>query len=435
MSRRVLIIGGGLAGLAAAVRLAPRGLQVTLLEARDRLGGRAASFTDPATGQQIDTCQHVSMGCCPAFAHFCRTVGVAHLLKPQRTMSFITPDRRVSRFRADPWPAPFHLTRSFAAAHYLTPMEKVRVAYGLLRLVMTSANDDRPLLPFLLDHRQTRRTIDRFWGVVLVSALNESVERLGLKYARKVFVDAFLRDRRGMEVQVPSVPLDRLYGAELHSWLDRHGVEIVVQSAVRTMEIEGGRVTKAVLRDGREMTADWYLSAVPHQRLLDVLPPGVVEAHREFLELKGLESSPITSVHLWYDRPIMDVPHAVLLDGVGQWAFSRGEVAPGEHYVQVVISASRELQSLGSEAIGRRVVSELGRYFRAASTARLLRRREVTVRDATFSAVPDVDSRRPGAASPIANLVLAGDWTATGWPATMEGAVRSGYLAANAILR
>ena len=127
---RVIVIGGGLAGLAAAVALAPRGFRVTILESRQRLGGRAGSFVDPASGQLVDACQHVSMGCCTNFAHFCRTVGVDHLLAPQPRLTFVTPDRRASVFKADPWPAPFHLGRALLGAHYLTPGDKLRVAYG-----------------------------------------------------------------------------------------------------------------------------------------------------------------------------------------------------------------------------------------------------------------------------------------------------------------
>src|SRR5438309_5683994 len=133
VTRRVLVIGGGLAGLAAAAALAPRGYQVHVLESRNRLGGRAGSFQDAATGQLVDACQHVSMGCCTNLAHLCRTLGIDHLLQPQKCLYFMTPDRRVSRFRADRWPAPLHLLRSFASAHYLSPAEKLRVAWGLAR--------------------------------------------------------------------------------------------------------------------------------------------------------------------------------------------------------------------------------------------------------------------------------------------------------------
>src|SRR5438067_383577 len=211
----VLVVGGGLAGLAAAAALAPRGFRVTVLESRGRLGGRAGSFADPATGQPVDACQHVSMGCCTNFAHFCETVGIGRFLAPQPVLYFMTPDRRVSRFQADPWPAPLHLGRALLSAHYLTAGEKLRVAYGLAALLREPPDADPPLSDWLAGHRQTPRTIERFWGVVLTSALNESVDRAGLKYARKVFRDGFLSRRDGFVVRVPTVPLGRLYGDEL----------------------------------------------------------------------------------------------------------------------------------------------------------------------------------------------------------------------------
>jgi uncharacterized protein with NAD-binding domain and iron-sulfur cluster len=188
------------------------------------------------------------------------------------------------------------------------------------------------------------------------------------------------------------------------------------------------------LRQGETFWADWYIAAVPFNRLLDLLPAEVVETQPCFHRLKQLETSPITSVHLWYDRPVTDLPHVVLVGCVGQWVFNRGEVSPGEHYVQVVVSAARQFRGLGYEEVQRLITAEMRVLFPAAQAATLRRTRVVTEHAATFSAVPGVDELRPAQASPIANLFLAGDWTATGWPATMEGAVRSGYLAAEALL-
>ncbi len=434
MQPRVLIVGGGLAGLAAATALAPRGLQVTLVESKGRLGGRAGSFQDPVSGQLIDACQHVSMGCCTNLAHFCRTLGIDHLLEPQRCLYFMTPDRRVSRFCADAWPAPLHLLRSFASAHYLSLAEKLRVAWGLSRLQRAGDADDPPFQEWLARNRQTPRTVDRFWGLVLVSALNETPDRVGLRYARKVFVDGFLTHRRGFEVEVPSVPLGRLYGAELTGWLQRHGVELRLSHAARQLAIEGDQVVRLEMRQEPSYAADWYVTAVPFDRLLDLLPAAVVDAHPCFANLRNLETSPITSVHAWFDRPATSLPHVVLIDSVGQWVFNRSETAPGEHYLQVVVSAARQLRALGREEVERRVVDELRRLFPALVKARLLRAKVVTEHAATFSAVPGVDRWRPPQVTPLPNLLIAGDWTRTGWPATMEGAVRSGYLAAEALL-
>ncbi|MFO0864198.1 MAG: hydroxysqualene dehydroxylase HpnE [Gemmataceae bacterium] len=469
---RVAIIGGGLAGLAAATALAPRGYRVILLESRDRLGGRAGSFTDPVTGQLIDACQHVSMGCCTNYSHFCKTLGIAGYLEPQPELWFMTPDRKLTRFRADDLPAPLHLARSFANAHYLTLGEKLRAGYALAMLRLASTKDDPPFQDWLVRHYQTQRIIDRFWGLVLVSALNETPDRIGLRYARKVFVDGFLTHPRGFVVDLPTVPLGRLYGNEMRQWLSQHQVEVhpltgVKQIVLETPQAQGrpkeapgmqtenslqltipesqelagarpwdcGDVVRLELRTGEITEADWYISTVPFDRLLDLLPTDVIERKPYFANLRNLTVSPITSVHCWFDKSATHLPHVTLIDSVGQWVFNRGKNEQGEYYLQVVVSAARQFRGLGREEVQRQVVEELRKLFPPLIDAKLLRAKVVTEHAATFSAVPGVDRWRPPQGSPIRNLLVAGDWTATGWPATMEGAVRSGYLAAEELLR
>ena len=251
----------------------------------------------------------------------------------------------------------------------------MRVAWGLFWLRLADANADLPFLDWLQRHRQTPRTIDRFWGVVLTSALNESCDRVGLRYARKVFVDGFMAHRRGFEVELPTVPLGRLYGPELQGWLEKHGVRVLLNHAARSIRVGDGRVCGLELRDGAVIDAEWYVVAVPFQRLLDLLPPETIDDFPAFAGLRRLETSPITSVHLWYDAPITPLPHVVLIDCLGQWLFNRGEVAPGEHYVQVVVSAARPFRGLGHDEVRRRITEELVRLFPAAAAAKLLRAR------------------------------------------------------------
>lgn len=427
MTQRVVVVGGGLAGLAAASALASAGRRVVLLESRDRLGGRAGSFRDASTGKLIDACQHVGMGCCTALTHFWRAAGVAHLLRPQPRLYFMTPDRRVSAFAADPLPAPFHLSRSFLSAHFLSLADKARIALGLARLQMADPDDDRPFGDWLRESRQPARAVRRFWGLVLVSALNEEPERVGLKYARKVFVDAFLRSREGFVVEVPAVPLGRLYGDEMLARFARDGVEVRLGAGVRRVVLEAGRAVGVELRDGARLEADAVVCAVPHDRLPGLLPEGVARLPY-FADALRLETSPIVGVHLWYDRQVMTLPHVVLIDCLTQWAFDRGG-----GYVQAVVSAARPLRPLGHDEIARRVAAEVARLFPRAAGATLLRSRVVTEANATFSPTPGADGLRPAQASPVPGLAVAGDWTRTGWPATMEGAVRSGYLAAEAV--
>src|SRR5262249_52036313 len=162
---------------------------------------------------------------------------------------------------------------------------------------------------------------------------------------------------------------------------------------------------------GAALQADWYVSTVPFDRLLDLLPPSVVGQHAVFRNLRKLETSPITSVHVWFDRAVLDLPHVVLIDCAGQWIFNRGKAAPGEHYIQVVVSAARQFRGLGRDEVQRLIVEELRRLLPAAADAQLLRARVVTEHAATFSAVPGVDELRPSQTTPLNNLFLAGDWT------------------------
>ncbi len=218
----IVIVGGGLAGLAVASSLVDRGLRITLLESRPRLGGRASSFPDPVTGELVNNCQHVSMACCTNLADFCRRVGIDTMLRREPALIFLGPEGAISRFRTGPGPAPFHLAGSFLSARFLGLRDKLRVAYGLACLAWS--RDDRPgesFADWLLRHGQTLRAINLFWGAVLVSALNERLDQMDVGHARKVFLDGFLRNRTGFQLELPLVPLGELYGTRLEALVGR----------------------------------------------------------------------------------------------------------------------------------------------------------------------------------------------------------------------
>jgi squalene-associated FAD-dependent desaturase len=441
-SPHLVIVGGGLAGLAAAAALAERGVRITLLESRPRLGGRASSFHDPATGELVDNCQHVSMACCTNLADFCERVGTADLFRREPSVVFLGPDGRISRLRAGVLPAPFHLSGSFLGANYLNWSDKLRVAHGLARL--RSARDDRPgesFADWLLRHGQTVRTINLYWATVLVSALNERLDRMDVGHASKVFLDGFLRNRDGYQMEIPLVPLGELYGNRLESWLRSRGVAVRLTTGVRTVEHdEAGGVSGVLLRSGGRIDADFVVLAVPFDRVRGLLPDDLAARLPGLSGLDAFESSPITGVHLWFDRPVCPYDHVVTVGRLIQWVFNHTAIQgrpasdEGGQYLQLVISAAYDLLPLSKEAIRDAILSELAEIWPAARAARLLRSWVVTEHGATFAVRPGIDALRPPQRTPVPGLYLAGDWTATGWPATMEGAVRSGYRAAEGIL-
>lgn len=446
---RTIIAGGGLAGLAAAVALTERGLKCTVLESRPRLGGRASSFLDPTSGTYIDNCQHVSLGCCTNFRHFSETTGLAEFFRTEPTLYFVGPAGKIDRFSASSLPAPLHLAGAFARLSYLTWAEKLALGTALRSLAQGIRPDERtiPFSEWLVRHGQSPSAISKFWHVVLVSALSETLDRIDVEHARKVFVDTFLTNRRGWLVDIPTVPLEDLYGGRLTEWLTSRGSELRLQATVEGFDLDGDRVAGVRLNSGEVINGDEFICALPFFRVMSVLPPSLA-AHSDLAGIERLQAAPISSVHLWFEQPIMGLPHAVLVDRLCQWVFNRTVLAersaasgpapakPDEgYYYQVVISASRELSGQSRESILAQVIQELSEIWPAAKTARLLHSRQVTEHRAVFSPVPGVDAGRPKQQSPIGNLQLAGDWTQTGWPATMEGAVRSGYLAAANVLQ
>lgn len=440
MSQRVVIVGGGLAGLSAAAGLASAGVAATLLESRPRLGGRAGSFLDAETGEWIDTCQHVSMGCCTNLAHFARMVGIAELFATQDELLFIGPGGERCRFRDRSRPAPFHLTKAFDSLVWLSKDERRQLMRDVARLAHRHWAADQGLSfeQWLEQHAQTADLRERFWDVLLVSALSETAGRISVPHARKVFVDGFLTHRDGWRVQVPTVPLDELYGRRLTEWLKTRGVNVATGTGVAGLQEQGGLVTSVRLRSGETIPADEIILAVPWHRAPDLLPESLAE-HPALSGIGELESAPITSVHLWFDRPVLDVPHAVLVGRLSQWVFRRAgspvDTQPGarnaeSHYLQVVISASHHLAPQSQMAVIDQVIAELASIWPQVQSAQLTSSRVVTEHRAVFSPRPGVDALRPPQATPIPNLQLAGDWTRTDWPATMESAVKSGFLAA-----
>jgi len=452
--RRVAIVGGGLAGLASAVALAENNFEVELFEARSRLGGRASSYRDPATGQWIDYCQHVSMGCCTNLADLCRRLNIDHLFQQIETLHFIGPDGKQYDVAASAWlPAPLHLLPSLWRLRYLAHRERRRIMRTMLRLASSGTIDphDGPSMRQWLEHQgESHAAIEHFWQVVLVSALGESLDGVSVPAARKVLVDAFLANRNGYRVLVPTVPLSELFGQRIEDPLRQRGISVHLNRPVTSIDIETDGAGVAVagrdraiglaLADGSRPRFDYLVLAASWRQTAKLLPQAVLNRLPQIAAVSHWTSSPITGIHLWFDRPITSLGHAVFTSGLCQWLFNRGPKpvprnnAVTGHYYQVVVSASHDLVGVDRDRVLEMVCDQLRTTWPEIGDARLLFGQIVTDKHAVFSPVPGREMERPGQRTPIDRLLLAGDWTATGWPSTMESAVRSGYLAAEAIL-
>ncbi len=445
-----MVIGGGLAGMAAGVALAESGWRVRLFEQRPFLGGRATSYVLP-DGEHVDNCQHVTLGCCTNLEDFYRRVGAGDKIQFFDRLFFLDPQGRRGEMQAGMLPAPFHMAGSFAKFAPLTLRDKLSIAWAMLNILQTNGRTwdvDQyggiSMLEWLRRRGQTKGAIERFWRVVVVSALDEELDKTDARYGIDVFWKAFLSNRTGYRIGVPSVPLVELYEGCKFA-IEQKGGEVNLRATARSLQIENGAITSAQFDAGREERADAFILAVPHTGVADLIPDEIKRKDSAFRNLAMLKTAPITGVHFWFDREVMSEPFVTLLDTTTQWIFNKtalyvpsnggGRTSTKGQYLQLVVSASYNLLQKSRQEIIDVCLKEVRQALPAAREANLIKATVIKETAATFSPEPGVDRWRPKQETSVNGLFLAGDWTDTGWPATMEGAVRSGYLAAEAVLR
>jgi squalene-associated FAD-dependent desaturase len=450
----VNVIGGGLAGLSAAVALADAGARVRLFEKRPYLGGRATSYLLP-DGTHVDNCQHVTLGCCTNLADFYRRVGSADQIRYYDRLYFA--DAKGQRYSIGSFlfAPPFHMALSFLRFSALSWSDKSGIGRAMLAIARAGGHppgvEGNSMLDWLHRMKQTPPAIERFWRVVLVSALDEELARTDAHYGIDVFWKAFLANREGFRVGIPAVPLADLYDGCCAA-IEKRGGDVRFRTTLRGFRMEGQRVRSLVFDDGAEIPGDTIVFAVPQSALLELLGPALADSDPAFAGLRHLHDSPITGIHMWFDRPVMKEPFLTLLDHTVQWIFNKSLLyapsidAPqndspngasknvGGQYLQLVVSASYDLVNRSRQEITDLALREVGDVLPAVREAKLVKSTVIKEIAATFSPEPGSDQWRPGPRCGIENVFLAGDWTRTGWPATMEGAVRSGYLAAEAVL-
>ena len=425
----------------------PRAVFASLfLSAAPISGGRASSYEHPGTGEVVDNCQHVLLGCCTNLIEFYRRLGVEDKIRWYDRLTFLEPGGRASVIGPSALPAPLHTAPAFLRAACLSLHDKLSIAAALAVMAPAAPKErGESFLAWLRRHWQTEQAIQRFWKTVLVSALNEDLDRMSVPYAAQVIRESFLKSASAGRMGVPRVPLTELYNAA-GDYVRARGGQVQLRAAAQSFRPDPSGV-RLQLATG-EAKFDFVVLAVPFDVLSSMLPDA--EESGPLLQALGkFETSPITGIHLWFDRQVTELDHAVLLDRTIQWMFNKskllavtpvsgprggGAVATGS-YLELVVSASKMLVEKSKPEIIELALAELREFFPDARTANLVKSTVIKEVHATYSAKPGVDAFRPHPQTIWPRVFLAGDWTATGWPATMEGAVRSGYAAAEAVAR
>ena len=424
----MVVCGGGLAGIAAACEASLLGADVTLVERRPFLGGKAYSFTDDEAGVEVDNGQHVFLGCCTAYIAFLKLIGAYGDTTLQRALDAPVRDRagRTGALRASRLPAPLHLGPSFATYPLLSRTEKAAairalLALGVLRESQRAELDQVTFAEWLIAHGQGVGAIERFWDLIVLPTCNDRSDRVSAALATFVFQEGFFRTRTGSAIGWSRVGLTRLVDPPARRFLGRRGAQVVTGRGVAA--VGEGYVE---LSDGARLEADAVVLALPPDRVREMCPEALPD-------YPDLGSSPIVNVHVWYDRPVMDGLFTAVVDSPAQWVFNRTAMAdlpgPSQH-LAVSISGARDEVGRSKATLIEEITAELAHLFPRAGAARIERTVCVKEPDATFAAAPGQAGNRPGTRTPLDGVVLGGAWTDTGWPATMEGAVRSGLLAA-----
>jgi squalene-associated FAD-dependent desaturase len=415
---QVSVVGGGLAGLAAAVELVDAGAQVTLYEARPRLGG--ATFSFERNGLWLDNGQHVALRCCTAYLGFLRRIGSAELLPLQQRLDVpvLRPGRPAASISRVKLPAPLHLAPSLLTYAPLSPAERlgaVRAALALRKLDPDDdALDEEGFGEWLRAHRQSQNAVAALWNLIALPTLNLPAGEASLAAAAKVFRTGLLDSADAADIGIPAAPFQRLHADPGQAAIEAEGGRVLLSSPVRPDDLDG------LLAEGPVVLA---------------LPPHAAAAFLP-VDVDGLGESPIVNLHVHYDRRVLDVPLAAALDSLVQFVFDRTQASGAREGQLLAISLSHAVDEIGMSvaALRERYLAALERLLPAARGATVLDFAATHEPRATFRAAPGVRRLRPGADTGRPGLYLAGAWTDTGWPATMEGAVRSGITAARAAL-
>jgi hydroxysqualene dehydroxylase len=437
----VIVVGAGFAGLSAAVRLAKRGHRVLVLEARSRLGGRATAFADAETGELVDNGQHVLLGCYLETFAFLRDIGAIDniRLQPQLSVTMIDREGRRSRLVCPSLPPPLHLVAGvfdWDALDWADRLSVLRMATPL-KLARNpdrvAASPGETVESWLVRHGQTERIREMLWRPLALAALNQPADRAGAAVFARVLAHMFSGDARAASIALPTKPLHLMYAEPARAFIEANGGEVRTGASAR-VRLSDDRI-EAVDAGASRWRPRAVVSAVPWfalSNLLDTCPSSLAVVVERATRMS---SSPIATVNLWFDRPVLDEPFVGLPGRAMQWAFDkRAVLGDGASHLSIVSSGADSLVDMANEALVSLAYSELLEALPAVRAARLVRSTVVRERQATFSLAPG-QPPRPATETAVRGFYLAGDWIDTQLPATIESAVVSGHRAAQAVVQ
>ncbi len=437
----ILIIGGGFAGLAAAVDLAAQGQQVLLIERRNFLGGRAYSFTDKITGDTIDNGQHLLMGCYHHTLNFLHKIGASHKVKFQSNprVDFLSDTTGHASFACPAWPAPLHLLAGLARLQTIgwrDRLSALRVGVALKTMNGQRARlADITVREWLNELGQSEQMQSRFWDLLALATLNETPERASADMFARVLDQAFMHTKQDSTMVISRVGLSDLYTTDAVQFITARGGTLRTNASVKTIDFARQRAVGVTLTTGERITAAAIISAVPYFMLKDILAPELLVAH--FPAVAEFKSAPIVSINLWYDEPVTDLEFVSLLDSPIEWVFNKNAIAddarPRRQQLALVISGAHQAAAQPKEFLIEMATAEMKRFFPKARPQTPSHAYVIKEQHATISHTVGIAHQRPPQKTPLANFFLAGDWTATGLPATIESAVWSGQECARLV--
>jgi squalene-associated FAD-dependent desaturase len=433
----VLIIGGGFAGLAAGVALAGAGRRVRLLEQSPYLGGRARSFLYAPTGDVVDNGQHLLMGCYHSTLRFLREIGTSEriALQPSLQVHFVEPPGKLTTLKCPALASPWHVLAGVLRSNAFGWSEKLEISRVGRAVSKGNENTSLTVEEWLTRLGQSERVKRGFWDLISIAALNEDPRRASAAIFARVLKLALFTSPSDSGLALPRAGLSDCYTDAARSYIKARDGEAVFGRRVESLVVRDGSCQGVRFADGSAAEAETVISAVPWHEFVRILPAELLRAEPTFTSILALRPAPIISINIWFDRAITELAFAGLRGTTVQWLFNRGKIlASGGHYYSLVLSGAHEHIGRSKAELLKIALGDLARLFPAARDSRVIHSLVIKERFATFSPAVGVDAVRPAARSPIRGLILAGDWTATGLPATIEGAVQSGYTAAEHVL-